>query len=174
MVRITSMEFPVMSRASGKRARVPPVHWHRHRSHGTHVRGLVPGAPLQAARRLRGSRVRFRETAGRQPSSSRSRDDASERFGLWSRRSRVAAPGSRRAATGVRNDRGARPKTVEDHDRRSCHPRPLTWRLSRVFPVLNTTQFHAGRPVQISHGGSQGFKSPHLHPTDWQVKASPA
>jgi hypothetical protein len=42
--------------------------------------------------------------------------------------------GSRRAATGVRNDRGARPKTVEDHDRQSCHPRPLTWRLSRVIP----------------------------------------
>jgi hypothetical protein len=44
------------------------------------------------------------------------------------------ASGSRRAATGVRNDRGARPKTVEDHDRRSCHRRPLTWRFSRVFP----------------------------------------
>jgi hypothetical protein len=29
-------------------------------------------------------------------------------------------PGSRWAATGVRNDRGARPKTVEDHDRRSA------------------------------------------------------
>jgi hypothetical protein len=26
----------------------PPVQWHRHRSHGAHVRGLVPGAPLQA------------------------------------------------------------------------------------------------------------------------------
>jgi hypothetical protein len=34
--------------------------------------------------------------------------------------------GSRRAATGVRNDRGARPKTVEDHDRRFRHRRPLT------------------------------------------------
>jgi hypothetical protein len=32
-----------------------------------------------------------------------------------------APSGSRRAATGVRNDRGARPKTVEDHDRRCCH-----------------------------------------------------
>jgi hypothetical protein len=42
--------------------------------------------------------------------------------------------GSRRAATGVRNDREARPQTVEDHDRRSCHRQPLTWRLSRVFP----------------------------------------
>jgi len=31
-----------------------------------------------------------------------------------------APSGSRRAATGVRNDRGARPKTVEDHDIRSC------------------------------------------------------
>jgi hypothetical protein len=42
--------------------------------------------------------------------------------------------GSRRAATGVRNDRGARPTTVEDHDRRCCHRRLLTWRFSRVFP----------------------------------------
>jgi hypothetical protein len=45
-----------------------------------------------------------------------------------------ATPGSRRAATSVRNDRGARPKTVEDHDRRSCHRQLLTWRFSRVFP----------------------------------------
>jgi hypothetical protein len=29
-------------------------------------------------------------------------------------------------------------------------------------------------PVQISHGGSQGFKSPHLHPQTSQVRASPA
>ena len=29
---------------------------------------------------------------------------------------------SRRAATGVRSDRGARPKTVEEHDRRFCQP----------------------------------------------------
>jgi hypothetical protein len=49
--------------------------------------------------------------------------------------------GSRRAATGVRYDRGARPQTVEDHDRRFCHRRLLTWGFSRVFPVLNTTQF---------------------------------
>jgi hypothetical protein len=28
-------------------------------------------------------------------------------------------------------------------------------------------------PVQISHGGSQGFKSPHLHPQTPQVRASP-
>jgi hypothetical protein len=54
-----------------------------------------------------------------------------------------ATPGSRRAATGVRNDRGARPQTVEDHDRRSCYRRPLTWCFSRVFPVLNTTQLLA-------------------------------
>jgi hypothetical protein len=31
----------------------PPGHRHHHRSHGTHVRGLVPGPPLQAASRLR-------------------------------------------------------------------------------------------------------------------------
>jgi hypothetical protein len=28
------------------------------------------------------------------------------------------------------------------------------------------------RPAQISHGGSQGFKSPHLHPTTQQLRAS--
>ena len=38
-----------MSRALGPSAPgCPPVQWHRHRSHGAHVRGLVPGAPLQA------------------------------------------------------------------------------------------------------------------------------
>jgi hypothetical protein len=51
--RTTAMEFPVMSRASGKRVRVSTGSLHRHRSHGAHVRGLVPGAPLQAASRLR-------------------------------------------------------------------------------------------------------------------------
>ena len=55
---------------------------------------------------------------------------------------RSAPSGSRRAATGVRNNRGVRSKTVEDHDRRFCHRRPLTWRSSHVFTVLNTTQFH--------------------------------
>jgi hypothetical protein len=35
---------------------------------------------------------------------------------------RGSAPsGSRRAATGGCNDRGTRPQTVEDHDRRFCH-----------------------------------------------------
>src|SRR5918993_326518 len=63
------------------------------------------------------------------------------RFRLWSRRSRVAASGSRRAATGVRNDRGACSQTVEDHDRRFCHRWPLTWGFSRVLPILNTMQF---------------------------------
>jgi hypothetical protein len=51
---------------------------------------------------------------------------------------RSATSGSRWAATGVRNDRGARPRTVEDHDRRSCHRRPLTWHFYASFPVLNT------------------------------------
>jgi hypothetical protein len=51
-------------------------------------------------------------------------DDADGRFRLWSPRSWVALSGSKWAATGVRNDRGARPQTVEDHDRRfaiDCH-----------------------------------------------------
>jgi hypothetical protein len=33
---------------------------------------------------------------------------------------------------------------------------PLTWRSSHAFTILNTTQFHVRRPVQISHGGSPG------------------
>jgi hypothetical protein len=55
-------------------------------------------------------------------------------------------PGSRWAATGVRNDRGTRPRTVEDGDRRSCHRRLLTWRFSRVFPGPQPPQFLAGMP----------------------------
>ena len=46
---------------------------------------------------------------------------AGRRFRLWSRRSWQLRLGSRRAATGVRNDWGARLETVEDHDRRCCH-----------------------------------------------------
>jgi hypothetical protein len=42
--------------------------------------------------------------------------------------------GSKRVATGVRNDREARPQTVKNHDTRSCHRRPLTWHFSRVLP----------------------------------------
>jgi hypothetical protein len=42
---------------------------------------------------------------------------AGRRFRLWSRRSWQLRLGSRRAATGIRNDRGARLETVEDHDR---------------------------------------------------------
>src|SRR5215211_4993893 len=84
---------------------------------------------------------------------------------LWSRGSAVGAPsGSRRAATGVRNNRRVCLETVEDHDRRFWHRWPLTWRSSHTFTVLNTTQSMCEDSVQISHGGSQGFKSPHLHP----------
>ena len=102
---------------------------------------------------------RSRRTAGHRPSDTRSWDDAAGRFGLWSRRSRVAASGSRRAATRIRNDRGARSETVEDHDPRFSRRQPLTWRFPHALTVLNTTQFRAGRPVQISHGGSRGLLS---------------
>ena len=51
--RTTSMEFPVISRASGQARPVPTGSLHRHRSHGVDGCGLVPGAPLQAASRLR-------------------------------------------------------------------------------------------------------------------------
>jgi hypothetical protein len=56
------------------------------------------------------------------------------RFRLWSRRSWQLRLDSRRAATVVCTDRGARMETVEDHDRQTCHRRPLTWRFSPVFP----------------------------------------
>jgi hypothetical protein len=59
---------------------------------------------------------------------------------------RSVPSGSRRAAPGVGNNRSVCLETVEDHDRRFCHRRPLTWRSSRVFSVLNTTQFLARRP----------------------------
>ena len=97
-------------------------------------------------------------TAGRQPSGSCSWDDVGRRFGLWSRRFGSAPSGSRRAATGVRNDRGARSKTVENHDHRSCHRRPLTWHFLRVFPVLNTTQFLAGMPGTDLARRKRGFQ----------------
>jgi hypothetical protein len=58
---------------------------------------------------------------------------------------RSAPSGSRRAATGVRNNRRVCSETVEDHDRRFWHRWPLTWRSSHTFTVLNTTKFHVRR-----------------------------
>jgi hypothetical protein len=63
----------------------------------------------------------------------------------WSRRSAVGAVGQQMAATGVRNNRRVCSETVEDHDRRFWHRRPLTWRSSHAFTVLNRTQFHVRR-----------------------------
>ena len=78
---------------------------------------------------------------------------------------RSAPSGSRRAATGVRNNRRACSETVEDHDRRSWHRRPLTWRSSHAFTVLNTTQVHVRRPgADLARRKPGGVKSPHLHP----------
>jgi hypothetical protein len=59
---------------------------------------------------------------------------------------RSAPSGSRRAASGVCNNRRVCSETVEDHDRRFWHRWPLTWRSSHAFTVLNTTQFHVRRP----------------------------
>jgi hypothetical protein len=56
-----------------------------------------------------------------------------------------ALSGSRRAATGVRNNQRVCSETVADHDRRFWHQWPLTWRSSHAFTVLNTTQFLAQR-----------------------------
>ena len=52
---------------------------------------------------------------------------------------RSAPSGSRRAATGVRNNRRACLETMEDHDRRFWHRWPLTWRSSH----LHGPQHHA-------------------------------
>ena len=59
---------------------------------------------------------------------------------------RSAPSGSRRAATGLRNNRRVCSETVEDHDRRFWHRWPLTWRSSHAFTVLNPAQFLAGSP----------------------------
>jgi hypothetical protein len=118
---------------------------------------------------------RFRGTAGRRLSSSCSWvmpvGDSDCRPAGRGRRRR----GSRRAATGVRNDRGTRPKTVEDYDRRSCHRRPLAWRFSCVFP---RPQHHAVpcRNARYRSRTEEARGSNPLTPTPQhaQVRASPA
>jgi hypothetical protein len=59
---------------------------------------------------------------------------------------RSAPSGSRRAATGVRNNRRVCSETVEDRDRRFWNRWPLTWRFPRTLTVLNTTEFHRETP----------------------------
>ena len=76
---------------------------------------------------------------------------------------RSAPPGSRRAATGLRNNRRACSETVEDHDRRFWHRWPLTWRSSHTFTVLNTTQFLAGSPGTDLARRKPGVPSPPPH-----------
>jgi hypothetical protein len=51
----------------------------------------------------------------------------------------------RRAATAIRNDRGARTETVEKPNRRSCRRCHRTWGFPRILMILNTTQFLARR-----------------------------
>jgi hypothetical protein len=82
--------------------------------------------------------------------------------------------GSKRAATGVRNDRGARLQIVEDHDRRFHNRRPLTWRFSRLFPVLNITEFHGETPNADLARRKPGVQIPSPPPPTSQVRASPA
>jgi hypothetical protein len=120
-----------------------------------------PRPPLSALDPCRNGRVRasvvtsglrrFGGTTGHRLSRSCSWVDAGGRFRLSSRSRGRRRRGSRRAATGVRNDRGARPKTVEDHDTRSCHRRPLTWGFSCVFPG---SQHHAV-PCRSARYGSR-------------------
>jgi hypothetical protein len=80
---------------------------------------------------------------------------------------RSAPSGSRRAATGVRNNRRVCSETMEDHDRRFRHRWPLTWRSSHAFTVLNTTQFHVRRPdtdLARRERGSNPSPPPHTNP----------
>jgi hypothetical protein len=85
-----------------------------------------------------------------------------------------APVGSRGAATGVRDYRGTRPKTVEEDDLRSCHRRPLTLGFSCVFPG---PQHHA---VPSRMAGTDlarrkpGVQIPSPPPPTSQVRASPA
>ena len=115
--------------------------------------------PLWSSRGVSGHQ-RSREIAGHLSSSSPSWDAAGGRFRLCPRRSWVAGRGSIRAATGVRNDRRARPKTVEDHDRRSCHRRPLTWRSSRVLPGPQHPAVPCAKARADLARRNQGFKIP--------------
>jgi hypothetical protein len=54
---------------------------------------------------------------------------------------------------------------VEDRYPYAAWRGSLTWHFSRDCTVLNITKFREMLAVQISHGGSEAFKSPHLHPT---------
>jgi hypothetical protein len=56
------------------------------------------GSVPQRSRTVTSGHSRFIGTAGRRPSSSRSRDDVGERFGLWSRRSEVGCSSSQKPA----------------------------------------------------------------------------
>jgi hypothetical protein len=76
----------------------------------------------------------------------------------------LPALGSRRAAISGCEGREGAGQTVKEPDRRSVYAGLLTRRFLHLFTVLNSPQFHAEASAQISHGGSQGFKSPHLHP----------
>jgi hypothetical protein len=131
----------------------------------------LPGQPASA---VTNRHARLRGTAGRQPSGSCSWDDVGRRFRLWSRRSGRRRRGSRRAATGVRNDRGARPETVEDHDRRSSHRRPLTWCFSRLFSGPQHQAVPCAKAWYRSRTEEARVQIPSPPPPTLQVRASPA
>ena len=84
--------------------------------------------------------------------------NADRRIRLWSRSQRSAPSGSRRAATGVRNNRRVCSETVEDRDRRFWNRWPLTWRFPRTLTVLNTTEFHRETPNADLARRKRGFQ----------------
>ena len=71
---------------------------------------------------------------------------AGANYGAMEGQSRMS---SRREPIGGRNDRGARPETMEDHDRRFCQRQPLTWRFSPASTSSISRSSFGDGPVQI-------------------------
>ena len=86
----------------------------------------------------------------------------------------VAAMGSRRAATALRNDQRARSETVEDHDPRFSCRQPLTWRSPHALTVLNSTEFHGETPNADLARRKPGVQIPSPPPPTPQVRAPSA
>jgi hypothetical protein len=164
----------------------PPRPGRRRRHHrpsgGTHPsRGPGPatGGPPRASHRGGSSRGRAR---GAQPGDDRERNRPDSHLQLGAYAAPVRQHGERcrrlvashcRSCTGVRAADGSN-RSSEDQKRRErimtdMSPiRPLRRLLPTRFPLSFThftgTNYIGVIPQQTSHGGSQGFKSPHLHP----------
>jgi hypothetical protein len=115
---------------------------------------------------------RFGGSAGRRLFSSGSCDDVGGRFGLWPRRSdrrRRAADRQQPVSvtTGEPTRRLWRIMTADPAI--DGHSPGILGSLPRSSTPRNSLQ---ERLVQISHGGSRGFKSRHLHPTSSMTRGT--